>query len=346
MFKTDTFSFGTQIGQITNATSSCIGVMANFPKDSEEYKLLSNRVRMGCAAQSRQIDKTKIGEAVKTVGTIWKQYQRYSPDDTEEDRKRKDFYNSILVDKKPYFFRYKYNTLNKEYNEYIRKSKEDCEIRFYRSLDSLLKEEIENPDNLTSEEKEFLRLYRKYLPVVDSPCVMNKICKYIENVDFHIKQKVRSSQEFDYRILVTDNFAPNKALYSQICEEVFDTFTAWERDRKTEKRSIAKIGDDIEKKKGFDKEVQYALLKQRLENICSNEESLTNHLVYLFYVDKPSYNKAVLWKIVGKQIYETMKNKVSSYYFPQKNPNGTLEFLYEKYSIERIIIPKEEEPID
>lgn len=56
LFKTDTFSFGTQIGQITNATSSCIGVMANFPKDSEEYKLLSNRVRMGCAAQSRQIN--------------------------------------------------------------------------------------------------------------------------------------------------------------------------------------------------------------------------------------------------------------------------------------------------
>ena len=57
LYKTDTFSFGTQIGQITNATSSCIGVMANFDKDSDEYKLLLNRVKMGCAAQSRQIKK-------------------------------------------------------------------------------------------------------------------------------------------------------------------------------------------------------------------------------------------------------------------------------------------------
>ena len=56
LFRTDTFSFGTQIGQITNNTSSVIGVMANFPKDSDEYKLLLNRVKMGCAAQSRQIN--------------------------------------------------------------------------------------------------------------------------------------------------------------------------------------------------------------------------------------------------------------------------------------------------
>ena len=164
-----------------------------------------------------------------------------------------------MADKKPYFFRYKYKTLDKEYKEYLKKSEEDCEIRFYRSLESLLKDEIENPDNLTAEEKEFLRLYRKYLPVVDSPCVMNKICKYIENVDFHIKQKVRSSQEFDYRILVTDNFAPNKALYSQICEEVFDTFTAWERDRKA-----AEAGKAIRKFDGAEVAREFVSLYEEL----------------------------------------------------------------------------------
>ena len=69
-------------------------------------------------------------------------------------------------------------------------------------------------------------------------------------------------------------------------------------------------------------------------------------MVYLFYVDKPSYNKAVLWNIVGKQIYETVKSKTTSFYFPEKNPNGSLEFLYEKYSIERVMIPREDENLD
>ena len=56
LYTTDTFSFGTQIGQITNATSCCIGLMSLFDKDSKEYKLLLDRVKMGCAAQSRQIN--------------------------------------------------------------------------------------------------------------------------------------------------------------------------------------------------------------------------------------------------------------------------------------------------
>lgn len=56
LFHTDTFSFGTQIGQITNSTSSVIGLMAEFKPGSREYNRLADRVKMGCAAQSRQIN--------------------------------------------------------------------------------------------------------------------------------------------------------------------------------------------------------------------------------------------------------------------------------------------------
>ena len=56
LFVTDTFSFGTQIGQITNTCSTICALMAEFPEDSEEYKLLGDRLKAGCAAQSRQIN--------------------------------------------------------------------------------------------------------------------------------------------------------------------------------------------------------------------------------------------------------------------------------------------------
>ena len=249
-----------------------------------------------------------------------------------------------MVDKKPYFFRYKYNALNKEYNEYMRKIKEDCEIRFCISFDEL--RQIPE-DKLSEEQKEFLRLYKKYLPIVDSDCVMNRVCKYIESIDFHIKQKIRNTQDFDYKLLVSENFTPNQTLYKKISEEIFDTFNQWEKEKKDIKKQVARIGvDSYEKSRYIDKESKYALLKQRLENICSNEETLSNHLVYLFYVDKTSYNKNVLWGIVGKQIYEIVKAKTNSFYFPEKNPSGSLEYLYEKYSIERFVIPKEESSID
>lgn len=53
LFTTDCFSFGTQIGQITNCCSSICALLANFNENSEEYKTLNDRLAAGCAAQSR-----------------------------------------------------------------------------------------------------------------------------------------------------------------------------------------------------------------------------------------------------------------------------------------------------
>lgn len=65
-------------------------------------------------------------------------------------------------------------------------------------------------------------------------------------------------------------------------------------------------------------------------------------MITLFYEDKPSYNKGILWELYGRQIFENLKTKVNSCYFPKKNPNGTLEFLYENYSIEKVDLNKVE----
>ena len=56
LFTTDTFSFGTQIGQITNTCSTICGLMAEFDKNSKEFEVLCNRLKAGCAAQSRQMN--------------------------------------------------------------------------------------------------------------------------------------------------------------------------------------------------------------------------------------------------------------------------------------------------
>lgn len=55
LFSTDTFSFGTRIGQITNVSTTFCALIANFEKGTPEEKLLQDRVRSCCAAQSRQI---------------------------------------------------------------------------------------------------------------------------------------------------------------------------------------------------------------------------------------------------------------------------------------------------
>lgn len=168
---------------------------------------------------------------------------------------------------------------------------------------------------------------------------MNNICKYIESIDFKIKQKVKQTQDFDYKILLSNNFTVNKVLYNRISEEIADTFKEWEDKIKHKKE---KSPQKFKKENKIDKELEYSLLKDKLLQICSNEQQLCNHLIYLFYVDKPSYNKTILWSLVGKQIYENVKSNTNSFYFPVKNVNGSLQFLYDNYSIERIVFDKGE----
>ena len=340
LFITDTFSFGNAIGQITNTTSTFVGMMAMFSPDSAEYKQLADRIKAGCAAQSRQIDKTKIGEAVKTLGTVCKQYQHTNPEDDMETRIKKEFYNRILADKKPYFFKYKYKSLHKELNEYDKKHDELAKLHFSKSLEEIKGQSIET---LTQEEQTFLYYYDRFLPVVDSNCVMNKICKYIENVDFHIKQKIRSNSEFNYKGLQSESFTINKKIYDKIKEEMETTIKKWEEFSKNNKASKVERSLTSKTQNKFEKDVEWSALKNRLENITSNEEVLANHLIYFFYEEHPSLSKATLWGLVGKQIYENIKNKVREYDFPVKDPYGNIEFLYEKYQLQHLYLNEEED---
>lgn len=211
------------------------------------------------------------------------------------------------------------------------------------SFKELQKLEKEHPEQLTQQMKDFLFYYNKFLPVLDSDCVMNKICHYIESVDFQIKKKVRSSESFDWKTLVTENFQPEKKLCLQLLGIIEEEVSKKHLDLKTLKTITPSLvkKNSVTQRDEFDKEVWFSLLRERLEEVCSNEEKLANHLVYIFYEMRTSLNKSILWSVAGKAIYENVKNKTNSFYFPIKNPNGNLKFLYENYSIERVEVKKE-----
>lgn len=347
LFITDCFSFGTLIGSITNTASTVCALMANFSEDSKEYKILKDRLAAACGAQSRQIDKTKIGEKVKGLGTIMTTWQKKTEEDTEEEKQKKDFYNSIIADKKPYFFKYKYKALNKQLNEYNKKYDKACITHYKKTLKEILamsQEEIEKSGYPGI--KNTVEAYWKKYPVLDSDCVMNKVCHYIEEVDFEIKKKVRSDHDFDYHLLQTRGFVVNRVIYEQIKEEVEATFKKWNSKLKdSEINRVGRIAEQDMETKVLDRDLEVSELKRRLLLICSNEEMLTNHLIYLFYEDRRGLSKATLWNLVGKQIYENVKAKTDSFYFPVKNDTGSLSFLYENYEIQKINLNEIEEDV-
>ena len=95
-------SFGNDIGQTTNYITSMFEVRSHYPKGSVEYDTLSYRIRCGQLYQQNAIDKAK-GIICKPMPRTW--HDRHAANKIEDDELR-DFYRSIVADKKPYFMRY------------------------------------------------------------------------------------------------------------------------------------------------------------------------------------------------------------------------------------------------
>ena len=94
-------SFGNDIGQTTNYITSMFEVRSHYPKGSVEYDTLSYRIRCGQLYQQNAIDKAK-GIICKPMPRTW--HDRHAANKIEDDELR-DFYRSIVADKKPYFMR-------------------------------------------------------------------------------------------------------------------------------------------------------------------------------------------------------------------------------------------------
>ncbi len=174
LYQADTFSFGQTIGTITNNGSSCFALLDNFSKDSKEYATILTRLKTLPKYQNAQIDKSKIGKTVKEIPKCWTK----KTDD--------NFLNSILVDKKPYFFIYLYNATKKEYKAHCVRYNNECyDVLGYPLAELLAK------NKLNKKEQEIKNRFIQYSPVIDSNSIMNRLCHYIESIKDEILQEVK-----------------------------------------------------------------------------------------------------------------------------------------------------------
>lgn len=353
LYTADVKTFGSLIGPLTNRGTSVIALISLFEKrvleygldeDKKKLELLHNRLKMVCAGQSRQIDKAKIGENVKGIPKIWTTYQHINPDDTEEEKKVKEFYNSILCDKKPYFFRYVYKTENKKYNQYYKK----VDLRCYSLYDITLKELLQKRDK-TKEQEDFIQSFKDRNGFINTDCEMNRICWYIEDIFKDINQKVRDGSSFDYTYFVTDNIEFDEKKYNQI-KEFLILCLSKKRDNIGQKNKKIFSEEKLINSKELidDKNVWTQDIKNELyQKYCSNSYELTNYLIKFFYEDKKSFNKGTLWKLCGDVLYSIALQKSNgNINVPIQDKNGDINFWFDKFSIKSIILKKEEDDND
>lgn len=333
----DKFVASSNIGGTTNTYTAMKALMADirdvYGEDSIEYETLNNRFRAAPVFQNRQIDKGKIGQAVKEIPKRYLKYQPIKDDDDIEIVKRKDLDNKIFVDKKPYFFIYIYPQVKSDYTQYYKKNNASCANKFNMSLDELLKK-----DNKTDEQIEFCENFNKYSPVYMGNCEMNMICKYMEQ--FSDEMKVFNSDiEFDWGVYLN----PNVNFYDNEYEK---TIKAVEETMKEislmNKNSLIATSGKFDKDIGSKIDNNNTVFEDNLNNLCINRYRLVNYLVKIFYENHNSYNKSLLWDNYGDIVFENVLNKSDNEAkIPIRDKNGSLQYKYDNYEIVEVKYLKE-----
>lgn len=346
LYESDTFSFGSIIGSITNKSSNGYALLPiiekRFKKDSQEYNLLKSRLQQCCKAQSAQIDKAKIGRAVKGIPKVWinrnKIRRNKRGDKIDKHERRKKLYNSVLLNRYPYFFRYVYRDTNKKYKKYLDEKNGICKQKFNMSF-----EELESLKRKNSEQRKFIDDFYEYSPVVVSDSSMNLLCKYIEGINFNISErtKIKTSEN------VFELYKSKRFGYEEYYDSVTNIVKEYMRDRKFEMTMITPDENDeddynVDKidSSSFDEKIYE--LQNRLSKINPNPKIVLNCLIDYFYKERPTSNKDILWKTYGKYIYQNIKENSNTniviFPFPSDSEDFDLTYLGYNYKIREVKI--------
>ena len=314
--------FNSNVGAITNRGASRITLMRKYPEGSKEREILEYRI---CATQYLQqecIDAVK-NAILKPESKKW--YIRSEIMKSDMSDEEKELYLSVCSDKRPYFFKYIYPRINKEYSAYVLNTQKKA-LRLFRKDVT----ELKNADysTLTDQEKEFLSDYEKYDPVLEYPCVMNRICWAVEEELDGYVTKHKDDFEFDYTIMKTDE-QYTESQYKEV-KKVYKQYT-------TRMEEIAKHAKK-ERVRQSDVNMQRQILKDEIKMLCleccSNEEVLCNIILDLCY--KKERSKAFAWDICGAQIIRNLlKNNDNMISVPVQDDDGDIEFRGRRYRIER-----------
>ena len=321
-------SFGNDIGQTTNWVTSMFEVRSRFASDSDEYETLSYRIRCGQLYQQNAIDKAK-GIVCKPMPKDW--HDRHAASKIEDDEER-EFYRSIVADKKPYFMRYIYPALMKQYNTYIKNTDRNALREFQMTVAEL--QEL-GDDEITDRQREFLKYYYHRMPVGTGGCVMNKICKRFEDAFDGYIGKHNAVVKFDYHFMRSDaEYTPKQ-------------FNAIKRLRDDYNRRLSSyaVFADYERVDEYDSFAALSMMNEEFRRecsvICPDSKALCNIILDICYTKSPT--KRFAWSMCGDDIIHNLLSShdgVISY--PVPDAGGEFEYCGERYAVETIQIGVDE----
>lgn len=223
--------------------------------------------------------------------------EKIDENDGDEEKAIKYKHNSMVVQKKPYFFIYLYKTLMEEYKAHKKIYDNVCYKNFGMSLRELILKE-----NKTDEEVSYLKSYKRYSPVLETNCIMNLLCKDFEDIEFEIAYRSKAIsiiQEFRDKDFNVDERIYNEIL--RLYKEFKSTKsfrgvkTLVERENITDEDTLEIINNLMY---GVKDEV-----REKMYGLVSSTRELFNYLVVL--CERQGYKDFdIVWQILKDDIID------------------------------------------
>ena len=182
--ETDIRGFGTKVGTYSNYSTIIEAMLPLFQGENQQRQRdeLIQRKQLLREIIGQEIDRIKGVDAQGPDRDLWLKFQKVDEDDDDIAKSEKYYHNSLVINKKPYFFRYLYPELNEAYKKYENRYNLEAKFMFNMKMKPLLAKK-----DKTEEEKTFVKRYYKFAPLLNTNCIMNILCRQIEGTDFDIK---------------------------------------------------------------------------------------------------------------------------------------------------------------
>jgi len=283
LVRSNIHGFGDDIGKITNRITAMFDVRSQFEPGSAEYGELSYRIMCGQHFQQCAIDKTKGIEA-RAMPKHW--YDRRAAEAIEDEGWRA-FCLNIVAGKKPYFMRYIYPVLMREYNAYQKSTNGKSVMEFRRRVSELA-------GGGEGDELDAFRHYTDVLtPVSNLDCVTNRICRRVEGM-FSDKIALVSGGAFDPGILRSG--APCGKTHFRAVKAIHEDFKRYWQAEAILAKQTRRTGDEVYSRKV----VANPYFRSLCYGVCSSEDTLLDILVDLCYTTSTS--KQFVWDMASDAI--------------------------------------------
>lgn len=297
LYDTDLLSFGSKIGFVTNCSTYWYSLRSDYQIGTPQYEELTRRLIWSRYAQGENIDKTK-GIKCEKYPVQW---IRNSAESSDIDRE-------LVVCAKPYFQKYIYPKLNREYQEWYET------IRKFR---------------MVGEDTSSFQC-----PVLDNNSVMNKICHYMESNIKEIREVYNINDQIELDKYMMNNDRELKLEYETYMKKCLKRYLELKKNLKNELQYSNREEKETCRKKFY---YYCDCLKRDIIEEFGDYRDATNMAVYVGYNTNSQENREFVWDLFGRYVFENIKsNTHAESYVPVLDPEGDIEYLGLRYSRKKV----------